>query len=177
MKGSGMRKSNIVLIGISGAGKSTVGIALSFKMRMPFVDVDNYIERVQNMSISEIFETQGSNRFREIEADAVKHIGLTYRHTIISTGGGVVLRPENMKNLKKNGIVVYVNRSVENILKTLNAEKRPLLKNDPQKLYEMYEERRGLYLKYADVVVSNSSDFKSGVQNVYEAVRGAVRHK
>lgn len=175
MKGCSMKKSNIVLIGMSGAGKSTVGIALSFKMRMPFVDMDNYIERTQKMTISKIFETRGNEYFRNIEAKAAKHIGLSYRHTIVSTGGGVILRPENMKYLKKNGVVVYINRSVENILKTLNAEKRPLLKNNPQKLYDMYEERHELYLKYADVVVVNGSDFKSGVQNVYDAVKGLVK--
>ena len=170
-----MKKSNIVLIGMSGAGKSTVGIALSFKMRMPFVDMDNYIERTQKMSISNIFDLYGNDYFRNIEAQTAKHVGLAYRHTIISTGGGVILRPENMQYLKKNGVVVYINRSVENILKTLNAEKRPLLKNNPQKLYDMYEERHELYLKYADVVVVNESDFKSGVQNVYEAVKGLVK--
>lgn len=175
--GSSMKKSNIVLIGMSGAGKSTVGIALSFKMKMPFVDMDNFIEQAQNMSISKIFETRGSHYFRELEAEAARHIGLTYRHTIISTGGGVILRPENMKNLKENGVVVYINRSVENILKTLNTQRRPLLKDNPQKLYEMYEERRELYLKYADVVVVNGTDFKSGVQNVYEAVKELVEQK
>ncbi len=175
MKGNSMKKSNIVLIGMSGAGKSTVGIALSFKMRMPFVDMDNYIERTQKLSISKIFEIYGNDYFRDIEAKTAKHIGLNYRHTIVSTGGGVILRPENMQYLKKNGAVVYINRSVENILKTLNAEKRPLLKNNPQKLYDMYEERHGLYLKYADVVVVNGSDFKSGVQNVYEAVKELVK--
>jgi ABC-type dipeptide/oligopeptide/nickel transport system ATPase component len=63
MKGCSMKKSNIVLIGMSGAGKSTVGIALSFKMRMPFVDMDNYIERTQKMTISKIFETRGNEYF------------------------------------------------------------------------------------------------------------------
>lgn len=169
-----MKKRNIVLIGMSGAGKSTIGIALSFKMRMPFVDMDNYIERKQGMSVSEIFDRFGNDAFRKLETKAAKHIGLHYRHTIVSTGGGVILRPENMKYLKKSGVVVYINRTVEHILKTLNAEKRPLLKNNPQKLYDMYKERHALYLKYADVVVVNESNFKSGVQNVYEAVKGIV---
>lgn len=167
-------KSNIVLIGMSGAGKSTVGMALSYKMRMPYVDMDAYIERTRGMTISEIFEKYGNDGFRDIESEVAKHIGTNYRKTIVSTGGGVVLRPENMEYLKKSGIVVYINRSVENILKTLNAEKRPLLKNNPQKLYDMYQERHGLYLKYADVCVVNGSDFKSGVENVYEAVKGLV---
>ncbi|MBQ4644922.1 MAG: shikimate kinase, partial [Clostridia bacterium] len=73
--------------------------------------------------------------------------------------------------LKKNGVVVYINRSVEHILKTLKTDNRPLLKENPLKLYDMYEERHDLYLKYADVVVSNGSDFKSGVQNVYDAIK------
>ena len=167
-----MKKDNLVLIGMSGAGKSTIGIALSYRLRMPFVDVDSYIERTQNMTISEIFETYGNDRFRDIESAAVKHMGLDYKRTIISTGGGVILRPENMEYLKKNGIVVYLNRSVENILKTLKSEKRPLLKDHPERLYEMYKDRHELYLKYADVVVVNGSDFKSGVENVYDAVKG-----
>ena len=169
-----MKKSNLVLIGMSGAGKSTIGIALSYKLRIPYVDMDAYIERTQHMTINEIFETHGNDYFRNIEAETAKHIGETYKRTIISTGGGVVLRPENMTYLKKNGIVVYINRSVENILKTLNAEKRPLLKDNPERLYEMHKERHELYLKYADVCVSNSGDFKVGVENVYEAVKDLI---
>ncbi len=165
-----MKKSNIVLIGMSGAGKSTVGIALSYKMKMPFVDMDNYIARKMGMSISEIFEKYGNDRFREIETEVAKYIGEKYKNTIISTGGGVVLRPQNMEYLKKNGYVIYINRSVEHILKTLNSEKRPLLKNNPNKLYEMYEQRHDLYLKYADICVANGADFKSGVENVYDAI-------
>lgn len=164
-------KNNLVLIGMSGAGKSTVGVALSYRLRMPFVDMDSYIERTQNMTATEMFETYGIDHFRDIESKTAKHMGLNYKRTIISTGGGVILRPENMEYLKKNGIVVYINRSVENILKTLKTDRRPLLKDHPERLYEMYKERHELYLKYADIVVVNGSDFKSGVENVYDAVK------
>lgn len=166
-----MDKSNIVLIGVSGAGKSTVGIALSYKMRMAFVDLDNYIERKMGMTVAQIFEKFGNDKFRDIETETVKYISKNYKNTIISTGGGVILRPENMSALKKTGIVVYINRSVPHILKTLNAEKRPLLKDDPTKLYKMHEDRHELYLKYADICVNNSADFKSGVENVFEAIK------
>lgn len=169
-----MKKSNIVLIGMSGAGKSTIGIALSYKLKIPFVDMDNLIERNQKMSIADIFETYGNDAFRDIETQTAKHIGENYYRTIISTGGGVVLRPENMQYLKENGIVVYINRSIEHILTTLNVEKRPLLKQNPQRLYDMYEERHSLYLKYADICVVNGADFKSGVENVYEAIKGMI---
>lgn len=164
------KKRNIVLIGMSGAGKSTVGISLSYKLKMPFVDMDHYIARTQNMPISQIFEEKGCDYFRAIETETAKYMGTHYHNTIISTGGGVVLCPENMQYLKKNSVVVYINRSVEHILKTLKTEKRPLLKDNPLKLYDMYKERHHLYLKYADVVVANGGDFKSGVQNVYDAI-------
>ena len=164
-------KNNLVLVGMSGAGKSTIGIALSYRLRMPFVDTDSYIERKQNMTTSDLFEKFGNDHFRDLETAAVKHIGKNYKRTIISTGGGVILRPENMEALKENGIVVYINRSVEHILKTLNTEKRPLLKGHPERLYDMYKDRHELYLKYADIVVVNGSDFKSGVDNVYDAVK------
>lgn len=94
------QKKNIVLIGLSGAGKSTVGMALSYKLRMPFVDMDNYIERRENKLISEIFEQYGNDYFRDLETMTAKHIGLTYFNTVVSTGGGVILRPENMEYLK-----------------------------------------------------------------------------
>ncbi len=169
-----VKKRNIVLIGMSGAGKSTVGISLSYKLKMPFVDMDHYIARKQNMPVSQIFEEKGCDYFRALETETAEYMGTHYRNTIISTGGGVVLRPENMQYLKKNGVVVYINRSVEHILKTLKTEKRPLLKDNPLKLYDMYEERHHLYLKYADVVVTNGGDFKSGVQNVYDAIIGLI---
>ena len=171
MKTSKKQKRNIVLIGLSGAGKSTVGISLSYKLKMPFVDMDSFIAKAENMPISQIFAEKGSDYFRTLETETAKHMGEHYHGTIISTGGGVILRPENMEYLKKNGVVVYINRSVEHILKTLKTDNRPLLKENPLKLYDMYEERHDLYLKYADVVVSNGSDFKSGVQNVYDAIK------
>lgn len=167
-------KPNIVLIGMSGAGKSTVGMALSYKLKMPFVDMDNYIAQKENMTIPDIFQTYGSEYFRDLETAAAERIGLHYRNTIVSSGGGVVLRPENMQYLKKHGVVIYINRSVDHILSTLKTENRPLLKDNPERLYAMYEERHSLYLKYADVVVANYADFKSGVENVYDAIKNLL---
>ncbi len=168
------KQQNIILIGMSGAGKTTIGMALSYRFKMPFVDMDNYISRMENKTISQIFEDVGNDGFREIEAKVAKRIGTHFYHTIVSTGGGVVLRDENMQYLKEHGLVVYINRSVENILKTLNADRRPLLKDSPHRLYDMYDQRHELYLKYADIVVANSGDFKSGVQNVYDAIKNCI---
>ena len=164
-------KKNIVLIGMSGAGKSTIGMALSYKLKMAFVDMDSYIEKKCNMSVSEIFSQYGEEGFRNLETDTAKCLSENYKNTIIATGGGVVLRPENMGYLKSTGVVVYINRTVENILSTLNAEKRPLLKSNPEKLYEMRKTRHPLYIKYADICVLNSGEFQECVNNVYEAIK------
>lgn len=162
---------NIVLIGMSGAGKTTIGMAASYKLKMAFVDMDAYIEKKYNMPISEIFEKYGEEYFRNLETETAKYLSENYKNTIISTGGGVVMRSENMEHLKRTGTVVYINRTVENILSTLNAEKRPLLKANPDKLYEMRALRHPLYLKYADICVLNSGEFAECVDNVCEAVK------
>lgn len=161
---------NIVLIGMSGAGKTTIGMAMSYKLKMAFVDMDAYIEKKYNMSISEIFDKYGEEYFRNLETETAKYLSENYKNTIISTGGGVVQREENMSYLKSTGTVVYINRTVENILSTLNAEKRPLLKSNPEKLYEMRKNRHPLYTKYADICVLNSGEFQECVDNVCEAI-------
>lgn len=165
-----MRK-NIVLIGMSGSGKTTIGLALSYKMKMAFVDMDSYIERKYSKKISEIFAEIGEEGFRKLETETAKYLGEKYQNTIISTGGGVVLKPENMEYLKKTGTVIYINRTVENILSTLNSEKRPLLKSNPEKLYEMYKIRHPLYRKYADICIMNSGSFADCVDSVADAVK------
>jgi len=163
-------KNNIVLIGMSGAGKTTVGKALSYKLKMAFLDMDDFIEKKQNMSISEIFEKYGEEYFRKLETEAAKFLSENYKNTIISTGGGAILKPVNMEYLKTSGFVIYINRSVEKIISTLNAEKRPLLKSNPEKLYDMYKIRHPLYLKYADVCIPNNGEFADCVEQIAEFV-------
>ncbi len=164
-------KENIVLIGMSGAGKTTIGKAMSYKLKMAFVDMDAYIESKYDMSVSEIFEKYGEEKFRNLESETAKYLSENYKNTIISTGGGVVLRDENMSYLKKTGITVYINRTVENILSTLNADKRPLLKSNPEKLYEMRKIRHPLYIKHADICVLNGGEFQECVDNICEAIK------
>lgn len=159
---------NIVLIGMSGAGKTSVGRALSYRLKMAFVDMDDFIEKRKNMTVSEIFEKYGEEYFRKLETETAKFLSENYKNTIISTGGGVVLNSLNMDYLKESGTVIYINRSVEKILSTLNPEKRPLLKSNPKKLYDMYNIRHPLYLKYADVCISNNGDIKECVENIAE---------
>ena len=146
---------NIVLIGMSGSGKTTIGKALSIILNKKLIDIDSYIEKTEGKSILEIFD-KGEAHFREIVSKAVLMISKNI-DSIISTGGGIIKKEKNMALLKENGIVIYIDRPVEMILKDIDDTNRPLLKNNKTNLYEMYELRNPLYKKYSDLIVVNDA--------------------
>src|SRR3990170_5526777 len=118
---------NIVLTGFMGAGKSEVSRELSRILGWTAIDVDTEIEESQKMSIPEIFKKYGEPKFREIETKIIK-IFSKNKDVIISTGGGAVLRQENMNVLRENGVIICLTATPETILKrTSNDAERPLL--------------------------------------------------
>ena len=159
---------NIVLIGMSGSGKTTIGKALSIILNKKLIDIDSYIEETQGKSISEIFK-KGEAHFREIESNAVLKIAQN-TNSIISTGGGIIKKEENMLQLKKNGIVIYIDRPVEMILNDIDDSNRPLLKNNKTNLYEMYELRHPLYKMYSDIIVVNDATEEEVINKIIEVL-------
>lgn len=146
---------NIVLIGVMGSGKTSVGKELSNIVGYGFLDMDKYIEEKNGMTITEMFEVNEAF-FREKEERAAYIIG-GYDRTIIATGGGVVKNPNIMESLCKNAIIIYIKRDIASILETSNTSIRPVIANDPQKLYGIFEERKPLYERYGQICVENSS--------------------
>ena len=150
---------NIVLVGLSGSGKTTVGKLIEkYHPDLKFVDTDEIIVRNENRSINDIFEKDGEETFRNIEKSVVENVS-EENNMIISTGGGVVLNKTNTDNLKKNGILFYLKTSPEIIAKRLkNDNTRPLLKTDDiiNKLRKMLDVRGKLY-KEADFTVNTDS--------------------
>jgi len=144
---------NITLIGMSGCGKTVVGERLAQLLNMKSFDADAEIEREQNMRISEIFEKLGEAEFRRLEREKTAELA-KLENAVISTGGGVVLNPANMENLKRNSVVVFLDRSADDILTDLDNSNRPLLA-DKSRVYKLYDERIELYRKYADIIVEN----------------------
>lgn len=145
---------NIVLVGLSGSGKTTIGMILSKKSNYMFTDTDEIIVKLQNRSINEIFAENGEEYFRDLETDVIKEVS-TQGNQIISTGGGIVLRQENLTNLSRNGIVFYLKTSVDTLIKRLEGDSsRPLLKTKDikKKLENMLNIRGNLYEK-ADVII------------------------
>lgn len=164
-------KRNIVLIGMMGSGKTTLGRRLAEVLDMPFVDVDEEIEK-RHGTIRKLFEEKGEAYFRAIESEMVKTL-VQKEHIVISTGGGVVLRPQNMEALKATGLVFYLVRPIEDILRTVDVSNRPLLKNGTDVLFRLLEERDPLYRKYSDYVIDNT-DMEKAVSAIAEIWKNGV---
>lgn len=148
------KKPNIIITGFMGTGKTTVGKIISNKLNFIFLDIDELIEKTTGMKISEIFKKFGEKRFRDIETEMVKVV-TKKRGQVISTGGGVVLREENLHHLKKSGIIFCLTASPNTIFeRTKGCKDRPLLQvNNPQdKIKELMNERRPFYEK-ADIII------------------------
>jgi shikimate kinase len=147
--------NNIFLIGLMGAGKSTVGKVLAKKLGRRFLDADHVIEDRCGVKIPVIFEMEGEEGFRKREAQAIRDI-TSEQDIILATGGGAVLLPENRDALKNRGTVIYLHANpIELWYRTKGGEGRPLLQNgDAKKILEnLYMVRDPLYREIADHVI------------------------
>ncbi len=145
---------NIVLVGLMGAGKTTVGECLAEKYKLIFTDSDEVIERDTKMSISQIFAERGEAYFRELEKTAISMLS-SKNGRVISTGGGALENEENIENLKKNGVLVYLKASPEILYKRIKKQNhRPLLQNEKplETLRILLQQREKNYLK-ADIII------------------------
>lgn len=148
---------SIVLIGFMGSGKTTVGEVLAARSGAKFTDTDKIIESNEGKSISEIFETVGEEGFRRLENTVLSGLSkLSGNGLVISTGGGIVTKPENIPLLKKAGLVVWLRVNPETVVKRLEGDKtRPLLAGgDPlKKVEKLMRERQSCYAAAADVII------------------------
>jgi shikimate kinase len=146
------RSENIYLIGLMGAGKTTIGRQLASALRLPFYDSDKAIEENTGVDIPTIFEYEGEKGFRNREQAMIAQL-TEIEGIVLATGGGAILREENRKHLQSNGFVVYLQCSIEHILqRTRRDTQRPLLNTDDPKLRleTLLQEREPLYLGCAD---------------------------
>ncbi len=157
------KTENIVLTGMPGAGKSTVGKLLAKKLEMDFVDSDDEIVKKIGKSIPEIFSENGENVFRDIESEVIKELS-TRKNTVIATGGGVILRRENTDLLRENGRIYFLDRPLENIRPTSD---RPTAL-DREALVKRYRERYGIYTSSCDVHIKTSEDALENTNMIIE---------
>ena len=145
---------NLVLIGLSGCGKSTFGRRLAKRLRLPLLDTDVMIEKKTGRTIPDIFAADGESGFRDIESACAREAAAV-QGAVISTGGGMILREENMQELSKNGLVVFIDRHPSRILRSTTLKDRPLVQDDRDKLFRLYAARLALYRRHADVTIPN----------------------
>lgn len=174
-----MKKSNIVLIGMPGAGKSTAGVVLAKKLGMQFVDTDLIIQAGIDKPLCEVISKDGNAAFLKIENEVLA--GLQCKRHVIATGGSAIYGNEAMENLRKNGTVVFLDASFQEICSHLKLNpndsdnesasllERAVILPDNMSLQDIYKQRLPLYRKYADITI------KTDGLDVYETVEAIVQ--
>ncbi|MGA1844261.1 MAG: shikimate kinase [bacterium] len=150
-----MSKGNIVLIGMPGVGKSTIGVILAKVMSLHFIDTDVLIQVQEGRSLQEIIDNEGLEKFLSIEERMV--LSLVCMKTVIATGGSVVYSARAMEHLGSSGTIIHLHLPLDEIEKRLNNfEDRGVVRKPGQGLNELYNERLPLYRRYAEIAVDCS---------------------
>ena len=164
---------NLVLIGMPGSGKSTVGKILSRMLCMPLMDTDALVEQTAGKTIPALFAQEGEAAFRDRETAAARQAA-ALDNTVIATGGGIVLRSENMEALAATGMIFFRDRDLEDILGEDHMG-RPLVGRDPEKLRILYTQRIELYRKYAQYIISNTKTAEEAAARIAALYREACQ--
>ncbi|GAB6108859.1 shikimate kinase [Fusibacter bizertensis] len=150
---------NIILVGMMGSGKSTIGKLVADKLNYKLIDMDQMIEQMQGMAISQIFDLHGEAKFRALETDLLNKLS-GIDNAVISTGGGIVLNPVNTMLLKNMGTIFYLEGTLEQLMRNLEGETdhRPVLKSNS--LETVLRVRSGLYTATAHHIIAINNQTK-----------------
>lgn len=160
---------NIVLIGMMGSGKSTIGKKLAKKLKKRFVDTDDLLEQSADASIAQIINARGIDEFRKMESNLINRCS-SLKNAVIATGGGAIENIDNIRKLRKNGLIVFLNRDLDKAIKSVFVEgnkKRPLAV-DEVTYKRLYEERYEKYRMCADIIIEDTDDIKTIIKEIIE---------
>lgn len=159
------RETNISLVGMPGAGKTTVGRILAEKLGMGFCDTDEEIEKIAGESPEKIIEKYGEERFREIESETVKSLS-ALKGAVIAAGGGTILREKNVEKLRSCGVVIWLGRD----LNLLAQNNRPLSKNMP--ISRLFKQREEYYVAASDKKIENDKAAEKTAEKIITEIFG-----
>ncbi|NMB42906.1 MAG: shikimate kinase [Clostridiales bacterium] len=165
---------NIIFIGFMCSGKSTIGRVLAKEIGFDFVDTDRWISNKANMTVGDIFKEKGEDYFRSLETQTIKEFCGTLDNTVISTGGGLPIKQENVPYLKELGRVVYLKVSRDTVIERLNPNiERPLLavENKEEFIDELLAKRNPLYEQAADITIDTNN---KSIATIVDEVRKAL---
>lgn len=162
-----MKKRGVLLIGMPGSGKTTIGRELSNVLKMNFLDIDEFIEKSTGKEVKELF-AQGEEVFRDLESKSCELLS-TLKNVVISSGGGIITREENMSNFKEF-ITVFINRPLDLIMDDIDTEGRPLLWAGKERLTTLYRERIDLYKKYNDIEIINDGTIEEVIREIVKSI-------
>ncbi len=154
-----MFNRHLFLIGMPASGKSSIGRRAARETGLPFVDTDEMITNISGMSIPDLFERYGEEAFREAETQVLVEVS-RFQPSVVSTGGGTILRSENRRIMRCWGAIAFLDRTPEQIMEHLRTDNRPLLKEGGEEaVRKLYEERYPIYHSAADFIIRNDGDY------------------
>jgi shikimate kinase len=173
---------NIVLIGYRGSGKSTVGRKLAERLKLKFVDIDDLIEDRQGVPVSDIVKSHGWGHFRKLERNTIEEISKE-DHLIIAPGGGAVLDSDNVKALRRNGVIIWLKAEKQTLLKRLSQDpgtgtRRPTLtgKGTSEELKEVMSLREPIYERVSEIQIDTSVlDVETVVEHALTVLKDKMR--
>ena len=165
-----MMKTSISLIGMAGAGKSSIGEELAKSLNLEFVDSDLVIEQKYGKSLQDILSQNGHERFKEIEEESL--LSVNFQEIVLATGGSAVFSKKGMQFIKENSIVIYLDATYQDITERVsNFSERGLIKRSDQTVEEAHKERKELYKQFADHTIRNDETIDSCVNEILELIK------
>lgn len=160
----------LAFIGMMGCGKTTVSNYISRLLNLKYFSIDEEIEKNNKKTVTEIFKEFGEDYFRNEELKTISRLAQK-NDAVIDCGGGIILNSRNIKTLKENGFtVLFLDRDINAIFEDIDFNTRPLLKENPEKLFDIYSERIDKYKAYADFVIPNQGT----IEEVAQAIKSLV---
>ena len=161
---------HIFLVGMAGAGKTSLGRRLATNLNLPFVDTDQRVSEIMGMSVIEIFQSFGEAFFRNAESGVLREL-VGKPPCVVSTGGGLPTVQENVQLMQNLGVIIHVDRPLDQILSDIKMERRPTLAGGShENVIDQYNERIGYYRACADYRLDNSHGFAVGLQTLTQMI-------